>query len=85
MSPSCDWLQAKGIALEDRASLIQQASVFADPCTFRLIAKNVTNLLTQREANLKADANQSLDALLKYGESTIQRLELGQLSNTPGY
>ena len=59
--------QAKGAAFEDRASLIQQASAFADPCTFRLIAKNVTNLLTQREAGLKADANQSLEALLRCG------------------
>ena len=63
--------QAKGVAFEDRASLIQQASAFADPCTFRLIAKNVTNLLTQREAGLKADANQSLEALLRYGFAAV--------------
>ena len=60
--------QAKGAGFEDRASLLQQSSAIADPCTFRLIAKNVTNLLTDfkpTEAALKADANLSLDALLR--------------------
>jgi len=64
-SLNCYLFEARDAGFEDRASLFQQSNAFADPCTFRLIAKNVTNLLSEREAPLKQAANQSLDALLR--------------------
>lgn len=75
--------QAKGIAFEDRASLIQQSSAFADPCTFRLIAKNVTSLLTDREAEagLKVEATQSLDALLRCDRTNCLLCECSNLGH----
>ena len=60
-------MQPRDDSFESRASLFQQNSPLADPCTFRLIAKNVTNLLRDSgaEASQKAATLQSLEALLR--------------------
>jgi len=66
-SVCCHCVQPRDDGFESRASLFQQNAPLADPCTFRLIAKNVTNLLrdTGAEASQKAAALTSLDALLR--------------------
>ena len=63
----CHCVQPRDDGFESRASLFQQNAPLADPCTFRLIAKNVTNLLrdTGAEASQKAAALTSLEALLR--------------------
>ena len=63
----CRCVQPRDDSFESRASLFQQNAPLSDPCTFRLIAKNVTNLLrdTGAEASQKAAALDSLEALLR--------------------
>ena len=51
--------------LETRASLFQKSIGFGDACTYRLIAKNVTNLLTQTQQSLKKETLKSLTDLIK--------------------
>ena len=48
-----------------RASLLQKQIGFGDACTYRLIAKNVTFLLTQSQQQLKLDTLKQLDELIK--------------------
>ena len=45
-------------------SALQAQLKFGDACTFRLIAKNVTNLLPASEGDLRQETNQSLKELL---------------------
>lgn len=52
-------------SLETRASLFQKSLGFGDACTYSLIAKNVTNLLTQPQQQLKLDTLKSLTELIK--------------------
>lgn len=51
--------------LDVRASLFQKQIGFADACTYRLIAKNVTLLLTQSQQQLKLDTLKQLEELIK--------------------
>jgi len=72
-------VQPRDDGFESRASLFQQNAPLSDPCTFRLIAKNVTNLLrdTGAEASQKAAALTSLDALLRCATSdTVSRVHV---------
>lgn len=54
-----------GDNLDIRASLLQKQIGFGDACTYRLIAKNVTLLLTQSQQQLKLDTLKQLDELIK--------------------
>lgn len=51
--------------IETRASLFQKSIGFGDACTYRLIAKNVTNLLTKPQQPLKQETLKSLTDLIK--------------------
>ena len=51
--------------IESRASQLQKSIGFGDACTYRLIAKNVTNLLTQSQLELKVKTMKSLEELIK--------------------
>ena len=65
--PACASAQPSDTSFESRASLFQQTAPLADPCTFRLITKNVTGLLRDSgvEASQKAAAARSLEDLLR--------------------
>lgn len=53
-------------SLESKASLIQQGfPAIVDPCTYRLIAKNVTKLVPSRDQRLVQETNDSLEQLLR--------------------
>jgi len=53
-------------SIESKASLIQQkVGPFADPCTYRLICKNVTKLVPVSQANLVSETDDSLEGLLR--------------------
>ncbi len=49
---------------ETKVSALQAQLKFGDACTFRLIAKNVTNLLPNSDTELKQATNDSLKELL---------------------
>lgn len=53
-------------SLESKASLIQQGfPAIVDPCTYRLIAKNVTKLVPSKDTELVQETNASLEQLLR--------------------
>lgn len=57
-----------GDTLETRATILTQSYVkIADPCTFRLIAKNVTNLLPKDQQELKKKTYKQLEELIRSG------------------
>jgi len=47
-------------------SLLQRQLGVGDPCTFRLIEKNVVSLLPPSKDQLKEEAAESLTSLLRY-------------------
>lgn len=49
---------------ETKVSALQAQLKLGDACTFRLIAKNVTNLLPADEGDLRQETNDSLKELL---------------------
>lgn len=51
-------------SIESRASQLQKSIGFGDACTYRLIARNVVNLLTQSQQQLKDSTLKSLDELI---------------------
>lgn len=54
--------------IETRATIFTQGYVkIADPCTFRLIAKNVTNLLPKDQQDLKKKTYKQLEELIRFG------------------
>eukprot|EP00884_Botryococcus_braunii_P023473 jgi/Botrbrau1/980/Bobra.114_1s0021.1 len=55
----------EGDSLETRASLVAAQIKLGDPCTYRLIGKNVTNLLTPKYADLKAETLDNLERLIR--------------------
>lgn len=55
----------KDDTLESRASLLQRRIGLSDACTYRLIAKNVTVLLTQSQQDLRLETYKILDELIK--------------------
>lgn len=56
----------EGDSLETRASLIAAKIKLGDPCTYRLIGKNVTNLLTPKYAALKEETLDNLEMLIRW-------------------
>lgn len=67
VADSKDALQAAdNDSIETRATQITQKWVkIADPCTFRLIAKNVTSLLPKDQQNLKVKTYKELEQLIQ--------------------
>lgn len=58
---------ASNDTIESRATIMTQNYVkIADPCTFRLIAKNVTNLLPKDQQHLKTKTYKQLDELIRF-------------------
>lgn len=68
---NCYQYESRGAStLDAKASLIQQSiqesfPQLVDPCTYRLIAKNVTKLVLDNEANLRDEVDSSLQSLLR--------------------
>ena len=62
-----DFLQAaENDSLETKATQITQKWIkVADPCTFRLIAKNVTSLLPREQRELKVKTYKQLEELIQ--------------------
>ena len=62
-----DFLQAaENDSLETKATQITQKWIkIADPCTFRLIAKNVTSLLPREQRELKVKTYKQLEELIQ--------------------
>lgn len=57
---------AEGDTLETKATQITQKWIkIADPCTFRLIAKNVTSLLPREQRDLKVKTYKQLEELIQ--------------------
>lgn len=55
-------------SIETRATIFTQGYVkIADPCTFRLIAKNVTALLPKDQQELKKKTYKQLEELIRSG------------------
>ena len=53
--------------LDSQATALTQKYIkVADPCTFRLIAKNVVNILPVNKKNLKEDTYKELDELIRW-------------------
>ena len=72
---SCPALQAeKNDTIETRMSLLQRQLGIGNACTFQLIEKNVTSLLPKSKEQLKEDAKQSLNDLLRYHPYTWTRV-----------
>jgi len=59
------WQGFRDDSIESRASQLQKSIGFGDACTYRLIARNVVNLLTQSQQQLKDSTLKSLDELIK--------------------
>lgn len=62
-----DFLQAaEDDTIESKATQVTQRWIkIADPCTFRLIAKNVTSLLPREQRDLKVKTYKQLDELIQ--------------------
>ncbi len=67
VASSEDALQAaENGSVETRATQLTQKWIkIADPCTFRLIAKNVTSLLPKDQHDLKVKTYKQLDELIQ--------------------
>lgn len=69
-------------SLESKASLIQQGfPALVDPCTYRLIAKNVTKLVPSRDEKLVQDTDASLEQLLRSYHLMDEALERSEDGN----
>ena len=57
---------AENDTIENKATQVTQKWIkIADPCTFRLIAKNVTSLLPKDQRELKVKTYKQLDELIQ--------------------
>ena len=61
---------AENDTIESRATQVTQKWIkIADPCTFRLIAKNVTSLLPKDQRELKVKTYKQLDEMIQYAHT----------------
>lgn len=68
--------------LETRTSLFTQRYKLSDPCTFRLILKNVTDLSSD---DVKAHATEQLDTLIRSYQLLDSYLEMAREGNTKAF
>ena len=72
-------------SLDSQATALTQKYIkVADPCTFRLIAKNVVNILPVNKKQLKEDTYKELDELIRWAASPSSRKGANKRSLGPG-